>query len=46
MQRKINEIELRSDFEEFWRRVRTKWDFGNKPTLEFSIVPYVKSKSD
>ena len=37
MQRAINEPELRSDFEEFCRRVRAKWHFLNES--------YVKSKS-
>ena len=45
VQRKINELELRSNFEEFCRRVRTKWYFCNKPTPDFSNVYYVKSKS-
>ena len=45
VQKKINEPELRSNFEEFCRRVRTKWHFRNEPTLDFSNVPYVKSKS-
>ena len=45
VQRKNNEPELRSDFEEFCRRVRTKWHFWNEPTPDFSNVPYVKSKS-
>ena len=44
VQRKLNELELRSDFEEFFRRVRTKWHFRNGPTPDFSNVPYVKSK--
>ena len=43
--RKINEPELRSDFEEFCRRVRTKWHFRNESTPDFSNVPYIKSKS-
>ena len=45
MQRKINEPEIRSDFEEISKRVRTKWHFRNEPTPDFSNVPYVKSKS-
>ena len=45
VQKKINEPELRSNFEEFCRGVRTKWHFRNEPTPDFSNVPYVKSKS-
>ena len=45
VQRKINELELRSDFEEFCRMVRTKWHFRNEPTPNFSNVTYVKFKS-
>ena len=45
VQRKINEPEIRSDFEEISKRVRTKWHFRNEPTPDFSNVPYVKSKS-
>ena len=43
--RKINEHELRRNFEEFYRKVRTKWHFWNEPTHNFSNVPYVKFKS-
>ena len=39
IQNKINEPELRTDFEEFCRRMRTKWHFRNEPTLEFSETP-------
>ena len=45
IQRKINEPELRSDFEEFCRRVWVKWHFRNEPSPDFSNIPYVKSKS-
>ena len=45
VQRKINEPEIRSDFKEISKRVRTKWHFRNEPTPDFSNVPYVKSKS-
>ena len=31
-QRKIDEPELRKDFEEFCRRMRTKWNFRNEPS--------------
>ena len=36
IQRKINELELRNNFEEFCRRMRLKWHFRNEPTSEFS----------
>ena len=36
IQNKINEPELRTDFEEFCRRMRTKWHFRNEPTPEFN----------
>ena len=39
IQRKINEPELRKNFEEFCRRIRTKWNFRNEPSQNFSVVP-------
>ena len=39
IQNKINEPELRTDFEKFCRRMRTKWHFGNEPSPEFSETP-------
>ena len=45
IQNKINEPELRSDFEEFARRIRTKWHFRNEPTLFFSESPSRRPKS-
>ena len=39
IQNKINEPELRTDFEEFSRRMRTKWHFRYEPTAEFSETP-------
>ena len=36
---------LRSDFEKFCRRVKTKWHFRNKLNPGFSNVLYTKSKS-
>ena len=38
VKRKINEVELRSYFEGFCRRVRTNWDFRNESTPDFSNV--------
>ena len=34
--RKIDEPELRKDFEEFCRHIRTKWNFRNKPSQDFA----------
>ena len=45
IQNKINEPELRTDFEEFCRRMRTKWYFRNQPTPEFSESPVFSLKS-
>ena len=33
---KINETDLRADFNEFARKMRCKWFFCNKPTENFS----------
>ena len=45
IQNKINEPELRTDFNEFCRRMRTKWYFKDEPTKEFSNIPAFSSKS-
>ena len=37
IQNNINEPDLRSDFEEFYRRMRTKWHFRNMPVPEFYL---------
>ena len=34
--KKINESELRRDFQEFCRRMRIKWNFRNEPSENFS----------
>ena len=39
IQNKIQEPELRPDFEEFYHRMRTRWRFRNERTLEFSETP-------
>ena len=39
IQRKINKPELGKNFEQFCRRVRTKWSFRNEPSQDFSVVP-------
>ena len=44
IQNKINEPELRSDFEEFSRRIRTKWHFRNEPTPLFSESPAFRTR--
>ena len=36
IQRKINELELRSEFGKFCHKMRIKWYFRNEPTLDFS----------
>ena len=33
IQNKINELELRRDFEDFARVIRLKWYFRNEPTF-------------
>ena len=45
IQNKINEPELRSDFEDFCCRMRTKWHFRNEPNPEFSETPAFSPKS-
>ena len=44
-QRKVNEPELRRDFEEFCRRMRIKWHFQNEISEHFSEVPVFSPKS-
>ena len=45
IQNKINEPELRTGFNEFCRRMRTKWYFKYEPTKEFSNIPAFSPKS-
>ena len=45
IQNKINEPELMRNFKEFCRRMRLKWNFRNKPALEFSDQPAFSPKS-
>ena len=45
IQNKINEPELRSDFEDICHKMRTKWHFRNEPTPEFSETPAFSPKS-
>ena len=39
IQSKINEPELRTDFEDFFRRMRIEWHSRNEPSLTFSEFP-------
>ena len=39
IQNKINEPEIKQDFEEFCRKMRFKWHFRNEPTPEFCTTP-------
>ena len=43
--RKVNEPELRRDFEEFCRRMRIKWYFRKEISENFSKVPAFSPKS-
>ena len=45
IQNKINEPELRTDFEEFCRKMRLKWHFRNDTTSNFSEIPAFRPKS-
>ena len=45
IQNKVNEPELRKDFDEFCRRMRIKWHFRNEPSENFSPIPAFRSKS-
>ena len=45
IQNKINEPELRNDFNEFCRRMRLKWYFRNEVTPNFSEVPAFRPTS-
>ena len=45
IQRKVNELELRQDFENFCRRMSIKWHFRNKPSNSFSERPAFSPKS-
>ena len=45
IQNKINETELKQDFEEFCRKMRLRWHFRNETTPEFSTTPALNPKS-
>ena len=45
IQNKVNEPELRHDFDEFSRKMRLKWYFRNEATEDFSETPSFRSKS-
>ena len=44
-QNKINQLELRTDFEDFCRRMRINWHFRNEPSPTFSEIPSLTLKS-
>ena len=45
IQKKINESELREDFEKFCRSIRLKWHFCNEPIPYFKERPVFAPKS-
>ena len=45
IQRKINELELSKDLEDLCKRMRTKWNFRNEPSKDFSVAPAFARKS-
>ena len=45
IQNKINEPELRTNFEDFCRRMRIKWHFSNEPSPTLSEIPSFIPKS-
>ena len=45
IQKKVNELELRKDFEEICRLMRIKLHFRNESTSDFSNIPAFASKS-
>ena len=44
-QNKINEPELRKDFEELCRKMRIKWNFANDISEKFNEKPVFTPKS-
>ena len=44
VQKTLNEPELRKDFDEFYRRMRCKWDFRNEVSETFSEIPEFRPK--
>ena len=45
IQKTLNKLELRNDFEEFSCRMRCKWNFRNEPTNIFNETPAFRPKS-
>ena len=43
---KINQNDLRTDFNEFARKMRCKWFFHNEPTENFSEAPACRVQSN
>ena len=44
IQNKVNEPELRQDFDKFSRKMHLKWYFQNEATEDFSEMPSFRSK--
>ena len=42
---KIDEVDLRKDFNEFSRRMRNKWHLRDNATADFSEIPAFRPKS-
>ena len=45
IQNKVNEPELRQDFDEFSRKIRLKWYFRNEASEDFNETPSFRCKS-
>ena len=45
IQKTLNELELRKDFEEFSRSISCKWNFRNESTNNFGEIPAFRPKS-
>ena len=45
IQNKVNQLELRQDFDEFSRKMHHKWYFRNEATEDFSETPSFRCKS-
>ena len=44
IQNKVNELELRQDFDEFSRKMHLKWFFRNEATEDFSETSYFRCR--
>ena len=45
IQNKVNEPELRKNFDKFCQGMRIKWHFRNEPSENFPTIPAFRSKS-